>query len=94
MGPWVITQDYPHQSYLRITISPEMSQTKTEKIEAKIKARDKYLTCPFLSGRDNLRYKQLRTVLNNNYIMGMNGNPCYLPGFINLLKIYLIEWIK
>ena len=33
---------------------------KEQRIEANIKAREKYLTCLFLSGVDNLRYKQLK----------------------------------
>ena len=44
-----------------------------------------------LIGLDKLRYKQLNTELKNNYIMGMDGYPQDLPGFIKLLNSYIVE---
>ena len=57
--------------------------------EANIKARDKYLTCFSLSGKDNLRYKQLNMELNHIYIMGLNGYPQDLPGVMKVPNTYI-----
>ena len=58
-------------------------------IEANTKAREIYLTYMFLRGADNLKYKQLKTDLRNNHIMGMDGYPQDLLGFMKLLNNYI-----
>ena len=52
---------------------------KDQKIEGEIKAKEKYLTCLFLSLVDKLMYAQLKAEPKNNYIMGMHGYPQDLP---------------
>ena len=60
-----------------------------QKIEANIKAIKIYLMCMFLNRADNLRYKQLKTELKNNYIVVMYGYPQHLLGVMKLLNNYI-----
>ena len=45
----------------------------------------------FLSLSENFRYKQLKTRLKNNYILGMYGYPQYPPGVVKILNNYITE---
>ena len=44
-----------------------------------------------LSAPDNLRYKQLKTEIKNNHIMGMDGFPQDLAGVMKLINNYITE---
>ena len=52
------------------------------------------MTCLFLSGTENLKYKQLNTELKNNYIIGLYDYPQYLPAAIKILSNYILESVK
>ena len=60
-----------------------------QKIESNIKYRGEYMTCIFLIGADNLRYKQLNVDLNSNYIIGMYGYHQDILVVVKLLNNYI-----
>ena len=47
------------------------------------------MTCIFLIGADNLRYKQLNVYLNSNYIIGMYGYHQDILVVVKLLNNYI-----
>ena len=60
-----------------------------QNIKSNINSRERYLTFLFLTGADNLRCKQLKTVMKNNYIVGLYSYPQYRPGVMKLLNNYI-----
>ena len=60
-----------------------------QNIKSNINSRERYLTFLFLTGADNLMCKQLKTVIKNNYIVGLYSYPQYRPGVMKLLNNYI-----
>ena len=55
------------------------SLSADQNIKSNTKAKKICLTCMFLIGAEKLIYKKLNTNIKNNYIIGLKGNPHYLP---------------